>query len=80
MIRGCTNKPDLHMNTINRQFRIAARPVGMVKESDFAYTEVPIPDIRDGEARVRTTCLSILPCADKWKTAQTTWRRSQSAT
>ncbi len=46
---------------INRQFRIAARPVGMVKESDFRYTEEPIPDIGDGQARIRTTYLSLDP-------------------
>ena len=33
------------MSTINRQFRIAARPVGMVKESDFEYAEGNVPDI-----------------------------------
>ena len=49
------------MSTINRQFRIAARPVGMVKESDFEYAEGPIPDIRDGQARIRTTYLSLDP-------------------
>ena len=49
------------MSTINRQFRIAARPVGMVKESDFEYAEGPIADIRDGQARIRTTYLSLDP-------------------
>src|SRR3954452_24174096 len=54
-------RKDTHMNTINRQFRIAARPVGMVKESDFRYAEAPLPDIRDGEARVKTTYISLDP-------------------
>ena len=49
------------MSTVNRQFRIAARPVGMVKESDFEYVEATIPDIADGQARVRTTYLSLDP-------------------
>jgi len=49
------------MSTINRQFRIAARPIGMVKESDFEYAEAPVPDIRDGEARIKTTYISLDP-------------------
>jgi len=49
------------MSTINRQFRIAARPVGMVKESDFEYAEGNVPDIADGQARIRTTYLSLDP-------------------
>ena len=42
------------MSTVNRQFRIAARPIGMVKESDFAYAEANVPDIAEGQARIRT--------------------------
>jgi NADPH-dependent curcumin reductase len=49
------------MTTVNRQFRIAARPVGMVKETDFAYAEVNVPEIADGQARIRTTYLSLDP-------------------
>ncbi|HTO59074.1 MAG TPA: NADP-dependent oxidoreductase, partial [Pseudomonadales bacterium] len=49
------------MGAINRQFRIAARPIGMVKESDFEYAEAPVPDIRDGEARIKTTYISLDP-------------------
>ncbi len=30
---------------LNRQFLLAARPQGMVKESDFEYRETPIPQI-----------------------------------
>ena len=49
------------MTTINRQYRIAARPIGMVKESDFEYAEAPVPDIGDGEARIKTTYISLDP-------------------
>ena len=49
------------MTNINRQFRIAARPVGMVKESDFEYAEVPIPDMGKGQARIKTLYLSLDP-------------------
>ena len=46
---------------MNRQFRVAARPVGMVKESDFEYAEVPVPELAEGELLVRTTYLSLDP-------------------
>jgi NADPH-dependent curcumin reductase CurA len=49
------------MAQINRQFRIAARPVGMVKQSDFAYTESAVPDIGPGQLRIKTTYLSLDP-------------------
>ncbi len=47
--------------TKNRQFRIAARPVGMVKESDLSYTEEPVPSIGPNQALVRTLYLSLDP-------------------
>src|SRR5262249_17739308 len=49
------------MSSMNRQFRIAARPIGMVKETDFEYVETKVPDIRPGEARIKTTYISLDP-------------------
>ena len=49
------------MSDVNRQFRIAARPVGMVKESDFRYAEEPIPPLADGQVLVRAKFLSLDP-------------------
>ena len=46
---------------INRQFLIAARPEGMVKESDFEYHEAPIPEPGEGEVLVRTLMVSVEP-------------------
>ncbi len=46
---------------INRQFLLAARPQGMVKESDFEYRETPIPTIGPGEILIRTTRISLDP-------------------
>lgn len=46
---------------VNRQFLIAARPSGMVKESDFEYREAPIPEPGDGEVLVRTLLVSVDP-------------------
>jgi NADPH-dependent curcumin reductase CurA len=49
------------MVNVNRQFRIAARPVGMVKVSDFRYAEEPVPEVGEGQALVRTLYLSLDP-------------------
>ena len=46
---------------VNRQFLLAARPHGMVKESDFSYREVAVPAPGDGEALVRTRYISLDP-------------------
>ena len=49
------------MSNANRQFLLAARPKGMVKESDFEYTETPIPALEDGQVLIRTTRISLDP-------------------
>jgi len=49
------------MSAINRQFLLAARPVGMVKESDFEYREVPVPEPDEGQVLIRTRYLSLDP-------------------
>lgn len=49
------------MNNVNRQFLLAARPHGMVKESDFEYSEASVPSIGKGQALVRTKYISLDP-------------------
>ena len=49
------------MSEINRQFLLAARPSGMVKESDFEYRESPIPEIQDGQFLIKTSYISLDP-------------------
>ncbi len=49
------------MTEVNRQFLLAARPDGLVKESDFQYREVAVPDIKAGEVLIRTTHISLDP-------------------
>ncbi len=51
---------------INRQFRLASRPVGDIKESDFEYREEPIPTPKEGEVLVRTVYLSLDPTNRIW--------------
>ena len=50
------------MNAVtNRQVRLAARPVGMPKASDFSLAEDPVPEPRHGQALVRVLFLSLDP-------------------
>lgn len=46
---------------VNRQFTLAARPVGMPKESDFHLVEAPIPSPAEGQVLLHTLYLSVDP-------------------
>ncbi len=52
--------------TLNRQWRLARRPVGMVSESDFEYREEPLPRIGAGQALVRNLYVSFDPAMRGW--------------
>jgi len=49
------------MSAINRQFKLAAVPVGMPKESDFSLVEAPMPVPAEGQVLVKTAYLSVDP-------------------
>ncbi len=49
------------MVTLNRQITLAARPVGMPKESDFKMVESPVPSPAEGEVLLRSLYLSVDP-------------------
>ena len=49
------------MPQVNRQFRLAAVPVGMPKESDFKLVEQPLNPVGDGQILVRSIYLSVDP-------------------
>ena len=49
------------MPSVNRQFRLAARPVGMPKESDFLLADAPMPVPADGQVLAKTAYLSVDP-------------------
>jgi NADPH-dependent curcumin reductase CurA len=51
---------------VNRQWRLAARPVGLIKESDFEWREEPIPTPGDNEILVRNIYLSLDPANRGW--------------
>jgi NADPH-dependent curcumin reductase CurA len=46
---------------MNRQFRLAARPVGMPKESDFALVETMVSEPRDGQVLAKAIYISVDP-------------------
>src|SRR5688572_21723656 len=50
----------------NTQFRLAARPVGMVKDSDWQVTREPVRELADGEVLVKTLYLSLDPAMRGW--------------
>lgn len=52
--------------TTNRQWRVAARPVGMIKESDYRWTEEVLPSLQDGQMLVRVQYLSLDPANRAW--------------
>jgi len=53
----------------NRIFRLAARPVGAPKASDWSYAEEPVPTPGDGEFLVRVSHISLDPAMRGWMNA-----------
>jgi len=51
---------------MNRQWRLARRPVGMVSENDFECVETPIPMPADGQVLLRTRWLGFEPAMRGW--------------
>ena len=54
------------MNLINHQFRLAARPVGMPKRSDWDYTEEPVREPGASEFLVKVLQVSLDPAMRVW--------------
>lgn len=52
--------------SINRQVRLAQRPVGLPKRSDFDIADGAMPEPKDGEIRVKTTYVSLDPAMRGW--------------
>ncbi len=51
---------------INRQWRLAARPEGLIRETDFRWHEEPVRDLHEEEVLVRTVYLSLDPANRGW--------------
>ena len=58
---------------LNRQWRLAARPSGLPKESDFSWHEEPVAEPGDGEFLVRNLYLSLDPANRGWMTGRKTY-------
>jgi NADPH-dependent curcumin reductase CurA len=58
---------------INRQWRLAARPVGMFKDSDFNWTTEAVPELKEGELLVHNKYLSLDPTNRGWANAIDTY-------
>src|SRR5215470_10995247 len=54
------------MNLVNHQFRLAARPEGLPKRTDWKYSEEPVRDPGPGEVLVKTLYLSLDPAMRGW--------------
>ncbi|ELX13618.1 alcohol dehydrogenase [Janthinobacterium sp. HH01] len=54
------------INETNLQFRLAARPVGMVKDSDWQQVSEPVREPADGEVVVKVLYLSLDPAMRGW--------------
>jgi NADPH-dependent curcumin reductase CurA len=54
------------MNAINHMYRLAARPFGMPKRSDWTYTEEPVREPGDGEVLIKVLSISLDPAMRAW--------------
>src|SRR5215475_3975905 len=57
------------MKPVNTQCRLAARPIGLPKATDFAVVDEPVPAVADGEFVVEIDYLSIDPAMRTWMNA-----------
>jgi len=55
----------------NRQWLLAARPQGLIKESDFRWNETSIPALQDGQVLVRNLAYSFDPTQRGWMSMDT---------
>ena len=51
---------------VNHQVRLAARPIGLTKASDWQFTEEPVPETGDGGVQVKVLALSLDPAMRGW--------------
>ena len=54
------------LEPVNRQFRLAARPVGLPKATDWSQTEEPVAQPGDGEVLVKVLFVSLDPAMRGW--------------
>ncbi len=54
------------MDAVNHQFRLAARPQGMVGREHFDYVQEPVPELADGQVLVKILYISLDPAMRGW--------------
>lgn len=54
------------MNAINHQFKLAARPQGSIKHSDFNLVREPLRDLQAGEVLIKNLYISLDPAMRGW--------------
>src|ERR1700721_2216233 len=54
------------MSKLNHKFELAARPVGIPKRTDWAYTEEPAREPGEGELLVKILYISLDPAMRGW--------------
>jgi NADPH-dependent curcumin reductase CurA len=54
------------MPLVNHQFRLAARPIGLPKATDWSYTEEPVGEPKDGELLIKILYISLDPAMRGW--------------
>ena len=55
----------------NRQWVLAARPHGLIKESDFRWNETAVPPLKDGQVLVHNLAISFDPTQRGWMSRDT---------
>ncbi|HUY28163.1 MAG TPA: NADP-dependent oxidoreductase [Candidatus Binataceae bacterium] len=55
----------------NRQWLIASRPHGIIKETDFKWNETIVPALKDGQVMVRNLAFSFDPTQRGWMSMDT---------
>jgi NADPH-dependent curcumin reductase CurA len=54
------------MTQINQAFKLAARPVGLPKRSDWTYEDAPVEQPADGQILIKVTHISLDPAMRGW--------------
>jgi NADPH-dependent curcumin reductase len=54
------------MDAVNHQIRLAARPEGLPKPSDWSHTEEPVPELEEGQVLVKALYVSLDPAMRGW--------------
>jgi NADPH-dependent curcumin reductase CurA len=54
------------MDAVNHQIRLAARPTGLPKPSDWSHAEEPVPEPGEGQVLVKVLYLSLDPAMRGW--------------